>query len=117
MTTQEFYNLAVMAAKEKGIEKPNISTISGCYNGAIKHSCQVFIAAKRKHIYSGLHNNPVSAILAFKDAIEFEFKEYSTMQEDIEIEKNIPCSEQWHELSLNMGDGVCSKCAKVLTNV
>jgi len=26
------------------------------------------------------------------------------------------CSEQWHVLTVNMGDGVCIKCGKVLTS-
>jgi hypothetical protein len=85
MTTTDFYNFAVLAAKERGFEKPNITTISGCYCGTLKHSCQLWIYAKRKHIYSGLHENPVSAIQAFKNAIEFESKTYSNMSEDVEL--------------------------------
>jgi hypothetical protein len=27
------------------------------------------------------------------------------------------CSEQWHVLSINMGDGKCSKCGKKLTEL
>ena len=85
MTTTEFYDLAVLAAKERGFEKPSIVTMSGCYQGTLKHSCQLWIYEKRKHICSGLHENPVSAIRAFKDAIEFESKTYSKMSEDVEL--------------------------------
>jgi len=85
MTTTEFYNLACQAAKERGFESPNITTQSGCYTGSIKHSCQLWIYNKRKFIYSGLHDNPVAAIMAFKDAIDFENKSYSNLIEDTEI--------------------------------
>ena len=39
------------------------------------------------------------------------------------IEQKIPihnvsdCSEQWHVLSANMGDGKCSRCGKKLTQL
>ena len=85
MTTTEFYNFALIAAKERGFEKPHIVTTSGCYHGTLKHSCQLWISEKRKHINSGLHENPVSALQAFKDAIEFETKTYSKMSEDVEL--------------------------------
>jgi hypothetical protein len=85
MTTTDFYNFAVLAAKERGVEKPNIVTMSGCYQGTLKHSCQLWIYEKTKNVYSGLHENPVSAIQAFKDAIEFESKTYSKMSEDVEL--------------------------------
>lgn len=85
MNTTDFYNFAVLAAKERGYEKPNIVTLSGNYQGNIKHSCQLWIYEKRKHIDSGLHENPVSAIQAFKDAIDFENKTYSKMSEDVEL--------------------------------
>jgi hypothetical protein len=85
MTTTEFYNFAVMAAKARGFENPNIVTMSGCYQGALKHSCQLWIYEKRKHLTSGLHDNPISAIQAFKDAIEFDGRTYSEMGEDVEL--------------------------------
>ncbi len=85
MNTTEFYNFAIIAAKERGYDKPNINTISGNYNGIIRHSCQMWINDKRKHIYSGLHDNPVSAIQAFKDAIDFFNKTYSKIVEDVEL--------------------------------
>lgn len=69
MTTQEFYNFAVIAAKNIGYEEPKITTISGCFEGVIKHSCQLYIYKKRKFINSGLYPNPVSALQAFKDAL------------------------------------------------
>lgn len=85
MNTTDFYNFAVLAAKERGFENPNIVTMSGNYQGTIKHSCQLWINEKRKHINSGLHHNPVAAIRAFKDAIDFENKTYSKMSEDVEL--------------------------------
>jgi hypothetical protein len=85
MTTTDFYNFAVLAAKERGFAKPSIVTMSGNFQGTIKHSCQLWIYEKRKHINSGLHDNPISAIQAFKDAIEFEGKTYSKMSEDVEL--------------------------------
>lgn len=86
MTTTEFYNFAVLAAQERGFKEPNIVTMSGCYNGLIKHSCQLWLNDKRKHINSGLHYNPVAAIQAFKDAIDFENKTYSNVCEDVELQ-------------------------------
>lgn len=32
-----------------------------------------------------MHPNPVSAIIAFKDAIDFELKEYNAMIEDVQL--------------------------------
>jgi hypothetical protein len=84
MNTQDFYDKAIDIAKEFGIEKPNVTTSSGCYNGSIKHSCSIYIHDKRIIISSELHNNPVSALLAFKDAIEFKFKEYNQETKSIE---------------------------------
>lgn len=85
MTTTQFYNFAIMAAKDRGFEKPSIVTISGCYQGTLKHCCQLWINEKLKHINSGLHANPASAIQAFKDALDFENKTYSKMSEDVEL--------------------------------
>lgn len=85
MTTTDFYNFALLAAKERGFEKPNIVTMSCCFQGTLKHSCQLWIPEKREHINSGLHENPVSAIQSFKDAIEFKNKTYSKISEDLEL--------------------------------
>lgn len=85
MTTAEFYNLAVLAAKERGYENPNITVHSLCDANGIKHICKLWDSSKKKHIDSTLQNNPVSAIQAFKDAIDFENKTYSKMSEDVEL--------------------------------
>ncbi len=85
MNTTDFYNLAIIAAKERGYEKPNVTTISGNYNGKINHICKLWDGIKRKHIDSGLHDNPVAAIIAFKDAIDFENKTYSKIVEDVDL--------------------------------
>jgi hypothetical protein len=66
MTLQDFYNFAVIAATNRGYANPKITTISGCYDGQIKHSCQLWIY--EKSVNSGLHSNPVSALQAFKIA-------------------------------------------------
>ena len=85
MTTQQFYDFAVEAAKNRGYKEPSVTTISGCYNGRIHHSVVMYDAVKRKNINSGLQANPVAAIQAFKDEIEFSQKTYSNEQESIEI--------------------------------
>ena len=108
MSTQEFYNFAVLAAKERGFKKPNIVTISGCFQGILKHSCQLWIYDKRKHINSGLHGNPVSALQAFKDAIEYENKTYSTISEDVNICDECGDGSGWYgDEDINYN---CSKC-------
>ena len=84
MNTIEFYKFAVEAAKNRGYEKPSVTTISGCYNGDVKHSCQLWDNEKHKHINSGLHGNPVAAIQAFKDAIEFHNKTYADYVQAVE---------------------------------
>lgn len=86
MTTQDFYNLAVLAAKDRGYENPSITTHTLCDSKGIKHICKLWDAGKRKHISCDLQNNPVSAIQAFKDAIDFENKTYSKMEEGLDIE-------------------------------
>jgi hypothetical protein len=85
MTTTDFYNFAVLAAQDRGFENPNITTMSSCFQGAVKHSCQIWLNDKRKHVNSGLRENPLSAIQAFKDALEFENNTYSKASEDIEL--------------------------------
>ena len=57
----------------------------GCFEGVIKHSCQLYNYKKRKFINNGLHPNPVSALQAFKNALEFENLGYSTETENIEL--------------------------------
>jgi len=86
MNTIEFYHFAVDVAKNRGFETPSITTLSGCYNGEVKHSCQVWDNARLKHINSGLHNNPVAAIQAFKDAIEFHNKSYADYTQSTDID-------------------------------
>ena len=85
MTTTDFYNFAVLAAKERGFENPNVTTISGVYSGKILHSCQLWNTQKRKHISGGQHDNPVAAIQAFKDALDFDAKTYSKISEDVTL--------------------------------
>lgn len=85
MTTQEFYHFAVIAAKNRGYDKPRITTMSGCYEGNIKHSCQLYIYEKSKFVNSGLHSNPHSALQAFEDALDFENLTYSKETENIEL--------------------------------
>lgn len=84
MNTQEFYDMAVLAAKELGIEKPNVTTLSGCFDGKIKHSVQIFLPEKRKCLHSELHQNTSAAIQGFKDVLEFNLKEYSKETELID---------------------------------
>jgi hypothetical protein len=85
MKTIDFYNFAVMAAKERGYSNPNITVHTLCDSNGIKHICKLWDNDKKKHISSTLQNNPVSAIQAFKDAIDFENKTYSKMSEDVEL--------------------------------
>ena len=85
MTTIEFYQHAVEAAKTFGYENPSIVTTSGCYEGIIHHTCQLWDSSKKEFISSGLHGNPVAVIQAFKDALEFNQKSYADYKQDIEI--------------------------------
>lgn len=85
MNTIEFYQFAVNAAKDRGFKDPSITTMSGCYNGKIQHSCQLWDNTKLKHINSGLHGNPLAAIQAFKDSIEFYNKKYDEYLDTIDV--------------------------------
>ena len=85
MTTQDFYNFAILAAKERGYETPNVIVHTLCSSNGIKHICSLWDCNKKRHIESGLQNNPVSAIQAFKDALDFQNKKYSQTSEDIEL--------------------------------
>ena len=40
-----------------------------------------------------------------------------TKKEALHLPDVSECSEQWHVLSANMGDGKCSKCGKKLTEL
>lgn len=44
-------------------------------------------------------------------------KEYYKPLEQSHVTSVGDCSEQWHVLSANMGDGNCSKCGKKLTEL
>lgn len=85
MNTIEFYHFAVDAAKSRGYNQPHVTTLSGCYSGEVKHSCQLWDNDKLKHINSGLHNNPVAAIQAFKDAIDFHNKTYANYTQSSDL--------------------------------
>jgi hypothetical protein len=85
MTTQEFYKFAVLVAKERGYENPDVFVHTLCSSSGIKHVCKLWDSNKKKHIQSELQNNPVSALQSFKDAIDFENKTYSQMSEGIEL--------------------------------
>lgn len=83
MDLQQFYNLAIEAAKERGYENPNVTTISGCFKGNISHSINIWDGVK--HIYSAHHKSPEAALQSFKDAIDFNNKQYPDNIESIEI--------------------------------
>lgn len=85
MTTQDFYNFAILAAKERGYETPNVIVHTLCSSNGINHICRLWDNNKKKHIESKLQNNPVSAIQSFKDALDFENKKYSQIEESIEL--------------------------------
>ena len=85
MTTTEFYNFAILAAKERGYTNPDITVHTICTSSGIANICKLWDHEKKKHISSAIQSNPVSAIQAFKDAIEFENKRYSEIQEDVEL--------------------------------
>lgn len=85
MTTSEFYKYAVLAAEERGFKNPKVTTISGTYEGDLLHSCALWNPKKKTFISSGMRNNPIAAISAFKDAIDFDAKEYSAYVEDVDL--------------------------------
>ena len=85
MTTIEFYNFALIAAESKGYKNPNITTMSCCFQGEIRHTCQLWDNKKGKNIHSGQHMNPLSALEAFKDALEYEGKTYSTISAGVDL--------------------------------
>lgn len=85
MTTTEFYNFAVIAAKKRGYKNPNITVHTICTSNGIKHICKLWDNVKRKHIDSALQNNPVSALQAFKDAMDSENKTYDQTPGDVEL--------------------------------
>lgn len=85
MTTKEFYNLAILAAEERGYADTNITVHTICTSSGIANICKLWDYEKKKHISSAIQSNPVSAIQAFKDAIDFENKRYSEIQEGVEL--------------------------------
>ena len=90
MNTTEFYNFAVLAATERGYEKPSITTHAMCRDGNMYYICSLWLGIKHKHIESGQHNNPIAAIQAFKDAIDYEKLTYSKQQEDMDLTQQSP---------------------------
>lgn len=87
MTTKEFYNLAVQAAKERGFENPKpvvitmMSESDRCCN-----FCKLWIPDKRKYIEGKIQNNPSAAIESFKDSLDYEMKVYETTSEGLSLE-------------------------------
>lgn len=85
MKTTEFYNFAVIAAKKRGYENPNVTVHTICTSNGISHICKLWDNSKKKHISSNLQNNPIAALQAFKDAIDFENKTYDQTAGDVEL--------------------------------
>lgn len=81
MTLKQFNDAAFEISKEAGYK--NVTVISGCYSGDIRHCCQIWTG--KKHINSGLHNNPESALQALKDYIEFDSLTYDKITSDINL--------------------------------
>lgn len=85
MTLTDFYNYAVLAAQEYGYKKPDIKVIIIYDNLGINHICKLWDKDKKIHIASTIQNNPISAIKAFRDALDYENKTYSKLSEDVDI--------------------------------
>lgn len=84
MDLQQFYNLAIEAAKERGYENPIITTISGCYQGNISHSINLWDG--KKYIYGGQHKSPEASLQSFKDVVDFNNKQYADNIKSIQID-------------------------------
>lgn len=79
MNTQQFYDKAVLIVKDKtGSENPGVTTVSGCYNGNILHSCLYWDGMH--HIRSRQLGDPMEALKSFEDAITFHLKKYEDEQ-------------------------------------
>ena len=104
MSTEEFYNFAVLAAKDRGYDNPRITVHTICDSRGINHICKLWDSGKNKHIDSTLQSNPVSAIQAFKDAIEYENKTYSQISEGVNNCDECGDGSGWY------GVYNCSKC-------
>ncbi len=85
MTTQNFYKFAVLAAQNRGYQNCDIIVHTICDKNGTKHIIKLWHNDKKKYIESTLQTNPVSAIQAFKDALDFENKTYSKISEGVEI--------------------------------
>lgn len=87
MTANDFYNFAVIAAKQRGYENPSVTIVVICTSpqDGLNYVCKLWDRKKSKHIESKFHKNPLAALQSFKDAIDFENKTYSDISEDIEL--------------------------------
>lgn len=85
MDLVEFYDIAKEIAEQHGYKEPKIVVMSGCYEGRIRHTCQLWDMAKGKHVYSEQHTSPKSALEAFNDNLIHHKKEYPTDIQSIKL--------------------------------
>lgn len=76
-------------AEKYEIKKENVTvmaSIFGVCNGErLSYTCQAWVSKIKKHVSNKGIESPEIALQAFEDALEFNLKEYTTEQKDIEI--------------------------------
>ena len=85
MTLLDFYKYACLAAKHRGFDLPKKVNVSAMvHGGEIYYYVSIWMEGNKK-VECRLQRNPVSAIRAFKNAINFYKHEYSKQVEDITL--------------------------------
>lgn len=84
MNTQEFYDKAVEIVKDKtGNKNPDVTTVSGCYNGNILHSCNYWNG--RVFVHGRMLGDPEEVLKSFEDAIALHLKTYDSQKVNVEL--------------------------------
>ena len=89
MKLTELKQKANEIAETYGIKKENVTvmaSIFGVHNGEmLSYTCQAWVSKISKHVSNKGIESPEIALIAFKDALEFNLKEYESEKKDIEI--------------------------------
>jgi len=84
MTLLDFYKIACLTAKHRGFDTPRlINVYAFIYGGDLVYGITIYINGEC--IKGKQQKNPVSAIRAFKNALNFYKHKYSKQAEYIEL--------------------------------
>ncbi len=87
MTIKEFNDLAVQIAEDRGFLGKDVIVFAFSQESVFRYSSDVWCRKQNKTVRSKSFPHPVTALTAFRDAIDFHQKEYDK-ETTLDIELN-----------------------------